>query len=125
MKKSFKIPLFIAVSFSFLPLSLSHKCLKVLGSSNTSTSVDLRLQILNISIDVIHKLNHKGHQLVLVHGLAVEVGDQKRNIIAGNGLAAQHEKVLSTLLQKRNKLADQHFLNLIGLLKKKKKKKKK
>lgn len=43
--------------------------------------VDRQLHLTDLLVDLLHEVDHKVHQLVFVHLLCVEVGDQKTDVI--------------------------------------------
>lgn len=64
---------------------------------------------------VLAYLNDEIDQLVLVHRLSVEVGDQEANVISLDGLSSKHVEVVSSKGKKLGELAAEDLLNLIGL----------
>lgn len=51
-------------------------------SNNASPSIDWQLHFTDLFVDFFHKVNDKVHQLVFVHLLRVEIGDEKTDIVA-------------------------------------------
>lgn len=53
-----------------------------LFGNNTSPRVDRQLHFTDLLVDFFHKVNDKVYQLMFVHLLRVEVGDEKADIVA-------------------------------------------
>lgn len=85
-------------------------------SDDTSAGVDGRLHLGDLRVYVLHELNDEIHQLVLVHALGVEVGHQKGNVVALDGLSTEDHEWLRTLGQEAHKLLRQQLLQLVSLL---------
>ena len=52
---------------------------------NTSSGVDRQLHLTDLFVDLLHEVNDKVHQLVLVHLLCVEVGYEETDVITLDG----------------------------------------
>lgn len=108
--------------------------LKVLLGDNTGTSVEVELHLADLLVNVFHELDNKVDELVLVHLLNVEVGDEEADVIVLSkeargervrlrkssppyldGLAAKDDKVLSTLHEEAGELLAEDLFNLVGL----------
>lgn len=89
---------------------------KVGLSNDTSASVDRGLHLGDLRVYVLHELNNEIDQLVLVHRLSVEVGDEERDIVSLDGLTTQDDEGLRALGQEAHELLGQQLLQLIGLL---------
>lgn len=83
---------------------------------DTSAGVDRGLHLGDLGIDVLHELDDEIDELVLVHRLGVEVGDQEGDIVSLDGLTTQDDERLGTLGQEAHKLLGQQLLQLICLL---------
>lgn len=101
---------------SRLDLDLLGEDVEVGLGDDTGTGVDRGLHLGDLRVDVLHKLNNEIDQLVLVHSLGVEVGDEERDIVSLDGLTTQDHEGLGTLSQETHKLLGQQLLQLIGLL---------
>ena len=55
--------------------------LKELLSHNACTGIDRQLHLTDFFVNFLHEVDHKVHQLVLIHLFCVEVGDQKADVI--------------------------------------------
>jgi hypothetical protein len=64
----------------------------------------------------LHELDDEIHDLVLEHGLGVEVGDQEGDVVALDGLPPEDDEVLGTLGQEAHELLAEDGLELVGLL---------
>lgn len=51
-------------------------------SHNASSGVDRQLHLADLLVDLLHKVDDKVHQFVLVHLLRVEVCDKKADVVA-------------------------------------------
>lgn len=58
------------------------KLLEVLLSADTGAGIEVELHLAELLVDVLHKLNDKVDELVLVHLLRVRVGDQEADVVA-------------------------------------------
>ena len=96
--------------------SLFSEGVEVSLGDDTSAGVNRGLHLGDFRIDVLHELNDEIDQLVLVHGLSVEVGDEERDIISLNSLTTQDDEGLSTLGQEAHELLGEQLLQLISLL---------
>ena len=64
----------------------------------------------------LHELDDEVHDLVLEHGLGVEVGDQEGDVVTLDGLPPEDDEVLGTLGQEAHELLAENGLELVGLL---------
>lgn len=55
---------------------------KELLSDNSGPGVDGQLHLTDLLVDLLHEMDDKIHQLVLVHLLCVEISDEKADVIA-------------------------------------------
>lgn len=65
-----------------IPVSPPTYILEELLSHDACTSIDRQLHLTDFLVDLFHEVDHKVHQLVFVHLLCVEVGDQKTDVIS-------------------------------------------
>jgi len=95
-----------------------------LGSA-TSTSVDGKLHIGDLLVDILHELNDEIDELALVKGLSVDVGDEEADIVGdgatvvkslNDGLATKHKEVISTLGKEAHETLCKDGIELIKLL---------
>lgn len=96
--------------------SLFSEGVEVGLGDDTSASVNRGLHLGDFRVNVLHELDDEIDQLVLVHGLSVEVGDEERDIVSLNGLTTQDDERLSALGQETHELLRQQLLQFIGLL---------
>lgn len=90
--------------------------LEELLGANTGPRIDRQLELADFLVDLFHEVDHKVHQLVLVHGLGVEVGDQEADIVALDWLPSQNNEVLGSHHHEAGELVTQDLLDLVGLL---------
>lgn len=95
---------------------LLNESVEVGLSNDTSAGVDGRLHLGDLRVNLLHELDDKINQLVLVHGLSVEVGDEEGDIVTLDGLTAEDDEGLGALGQETHKLLGEQLLELIGLL---------
>jgi hypothetical protein len=51
-------------------------------SDDTGPGIDRQLHLTDLLVDLFHEMDDEVHQLVLVHLLCVEVGDEETDVIA-------------------------------------------
>jgi len=121
--------------FSFLnPLLLlltkwknlcNHGLVESLGGA-TSTSVDRKLHLRDLLVDIFHELNDEIDKLALVKSLSMNVGDKETDIISdlltivknlNDRLATKHKEVISTLSEEAHETLCKDGIELIELLK--------
>jgi len=95
-----------------------------LGSA-TSTSVDGKLHLRDLLVDILHELNDEIDELALVQSLGVFVGDEETDIVSDlatvveslhDRLAAEHKEVISTLGEETHEALCKDSIKLIKLL---------
>ncbi len=96
-----------------------------LGSA-TSTSVDRKLHLRDLLVDILHELNDEIDELALVQSLGVYVGDKEADIIGDlatvvqslhDRLATKNKEVISTLGEETHETLCKDGIQLIKLLK--------
>lgn len=80
------------------------------------TGVHSDLHAVDLTINLLHKLDNKVHKLVLPKVFKVLVGNEETKIIALDWLSAQNDKLLSTLHQEAREPVGQNLLDFISLL---------
>jgi len=90
--------------------------LKKLQSTVPRPSVDRKLHLADLLVYVLHEVYHEVHQLVLVHLLGVEVGDEEGDVVALHRLAPQDDEVVCAHHQEPHKLVAEDALDVITLL---------
>lgn len=86
------------------------------GITRATKGTYKELHLGDLLVDLLHELDDKVDELVLEHLLGVEVGHEERDVVAGDGLAAQDEEALGALLQEARELVHEDVLDLVGLL---------
>lgn len=89
---------------------------KELLCNDTSSCIDRQFHLADLLIDLLHKVDDKVHQLMFIHLLRVEVGNQKANVIALNRLSSQNKKVFSSHHHEAHEFMAKDFFDLISLL---------
>lgn len=84
--------------------------------NNTSASVDVKLHGSNLSINLLHKVNHEIDKLNLLQVLKVEIGEEERNVVALNGGTTENLKLLGTHGKETRELVNKDGLKSVGLL---------
>ena len=95
---------FIAI---IIIIFLTNHALEVSLTGNTSTSVNRKLHLADLLVDVLHELDDEVDELVLEHGLGMGVGDEEADVevghlagllvLVGDGLPSEDEEVLCSL----------------------------
>lgn len=80
--------------FSAALFSSPLELLEELLCANPGPGVDAQLHLRDLLVDLLHEVDHEVDELVPVHGLRVEVGDQERDVVALDLLAPQDHEVL-------------------------------
>ncbi len=76
--------------------------LEELLSNDTGPGIDGQFHLADLLVDLLHEVDDKVHQLVLVHLLRVEVGDQEANIIS---LKSQRQRGIEKEVSQRSNIA--------------------
>lgn len=95
--------------------SRSESLEELLGT-DTGPRIDRQLELADFLVNLFHEVNHEVHQLVLVHGLGVEVRDEKADVVALDGFPSQNNEVLGSHHDEAGELVTQDLLDLVGLL---------
>jgi len=91
----------------------------------TSTSIDRKLHLGDLLVNVLHELNDEIDELALVQSLGVYVGDEEADIVGDlltavenldDGLAAEHKEVIGTLSEEAHETLGKDGIELIKLL---------
>jgi len=92
----------------------------------TSTSIDRKLHLRDLLVNILHKLNDEIDKLALVKSLSVYVGDKETDIISNlltvieslnDRLTTEHKEVISTLSKEAHETLCKDCIELIELLK--------
>ena len=94
----------------------SSEILEELLCADTRSRVHRQLHFADLFVDILHKLDDEIHQLVLVHLLSVEVGDQEADVVALHGFPTKNKEVVRSHHHKAHKLMAQNLLNFVSLL---------
>ena len=97
-------------------LSQNSEFLQEFLCTDPSPSVDSQLHFADLLVYFLHELDNEINQLVLVHLLGMEVGDQEADVVAFDRFTPQHDEVLCSHHHEAHKLVTQDFLDFIGLL---------
>jgi len=62
------------------------------GGNDAGAGVDGQLQVADLLVDILHKVDNKVHQLVFKILLGVEVGDQERNVVSLDWFSSQKKQ---------------------------------
>lgn len=84
--------------------------------ANASPRIHSQLHFANLLVDLLHEVDHEIDQLVFVHLLRVEVGDQEADVVALDRFPAQNDKVLGSHHHEPGELVAENFLDFVGLL---------
>lgn len=82
---------------------------------DASARVDGQLHLADLFVDFLHEMDDEVHQLVLVHLLRVEVGDEEADVIALHRFPSQDEEVLGSHHHEAHELVAQDLLDLVRL----------
>lgn len=100
----------------FPPAAPPLEPLQKLLRTDTGARVDRQLHFADFLINLLHKVNHKIDQLVLVHLLRVKIRNQEANVVALDRFPPQDDKVLRPHHHEPGELVAQDLLDLVGLL---------
>jgi hypothetical protein len=71
---------------------------------------------LTLSFNLLHEVNDEGNELVLLHQLEVEVGDEEGDVVTLNRLATKNDEIVSTESEGASELVNENRLKGVVLL---------